>query len=41
MFVEGIESGIQPEISGEEGLKALDIILACMKASVEGKSINL
>ena len=40
-FVASIESGVPPAISGEEGLAALKIILACMEASKTGGAVKL
>ena len=39
MFIDSIEKGIKPEISGEEGLAALRIVAACFESSVKGKKV--
>lgn len=41
MFVDSINSGKQPEISGEEGLAALRIVLACLDSAKTGKAVNV
>lgn len=41
MFINSIKENIPPEISGEEGLKALEIVLACMKSQDEGRTIKI
>lgn len=41
MFIEGINSGKEPEINGEEGLAALRIVLACLESAKTGKSVFL
>lgn len=40
-FVEAIKNNRKPEISGEEGYKALQIILACMEACRENKVVTI
>jgi predicted dehydrogenase len=40
-FIESIVCGRAPEISGEEGYKALSVIEACLKSSIEGKWIKI
>ncbi|HEY3281150.1 MAG TPA: Gfo/Idh/MocA family oxidoreductase [Armatimonadota bacterium] len=40
-FVEAIKNNHKPEISGEEGYRALQIILACMEACRENKVVTL
>ncbi len=41
LFVKSIATGIPPEISGEEGLAALNIIFACMESSASGKKVKI
>jgi predicted dehydrogenase len=41
MFINGIKQGKQPEISGEEGLAALKIILACMESAKTGNAVKI
>jgi predicted dehydrogenase len=41
MFIDSIVNNVQPEISGEEGLAALKIILACMKSAETGTSVKV
>lgn len=41
MFINSILENEPPEISGEEGLKALEIVLACMKSQEEGRIIKI
>jgi len=41
MFVESIVQGKKPEISGEEGMKALDIILACLQSAETGAVVKV
>lgn len=41
MFVDGINSGKEPEINGEEGLAALRIVLACLESAKTGKSATI
>lgn len=41
MFIKSIVNNTQPEISGEEGLAALKIILACMESSEKGISVKI
>jgi predicted dehydrogenase len=40
-FVEAIESDREPVISGENGRKALEIILAIYKSQKTGKPVDL
>lgn len=40
-FLCGINNGLPPEISGEEGLAALKVVLACMEASDKGVRIRI
>ena len=40
-FLYGINNGQPPEISGEEGLVALKVVLACMEASEKGTRIRI
>ena len=37
----GIITGTPPEVSGEEGLKALKIILACMESEKVGTAVKV
>jgi UDP-N-acetylglucosamine 3-dehydrogenase len=39
MFVDSLNTDTKPEISGEEGLEALKIIIACMESSEKGTSV--
>lgn len=41
MFIDGINSGKEPEINGEEGLAALRIVLACLESAKTGKSTSV
>ncbi len=41
MFVDALMAGRDPEISGEEGLKALAIVLACVESSQTGKFVKV
>lgn len=41
LFVECLTSGKKPEISGEEGYKALKTVLACLEASETHKTISI
>jgi predicted dehydrogenase len=41
LFVDGIVNDTPPEISGEEGLAALKIILACMESSRTGRKVRI
>lgn len=41
MFIDGINSGKEPEINGEEGLAALRIVLACLESAKTGKTVSL
>jgi len=41
MFVDGINNGTEPEINGEEGLKALRIVLACLESAKTGKTVSV
>jgi len=41
LFIGSIESGVKPEISGEEGLAALKIIFACFESSETGRKVSL
>ncbi len=41
MFVNSIKTGTKPPVSGEEGLAALKIILACMESAEKGKSVGV
>lgn len=41
MFIDGIESNTPPEISGDEGLAALKIIIACMESAEKGCSVKI
>lgn len=41
LFIDGIIKGIQPRISGDEGLAALKIIAACMESSEKGCSVRI
>ena len=38
-FVEAIKTGTPPEISGEEGHRALAVILACLESSKTGRHV--
>jgi predicted dehydrogenase len=40
-FVASVIDGVPPEISGEEGLAALKIILACIESSATGKKVQI
>lgn len=40
-FADCIAKGVQPEISGEEGLKALEIVLACVESSETHSRVEL
>ena len=40
-FAECIANGVQPEISGVEGMKALEIVLACIKSSEEHVRVGI
>ena len=40
-FVEAIKTGTPPEISGEEGHRALAVILACLESSKTGRHIRV
>lgn len=40
-FIRCIVNGIKPECSGEEGLTALKVVLACLESSEKGKKIVL
>lgn len=41
MFVDSILNNEPPEISGEEGLKALKIVIACLKAAETGQTTKV
>ncbi len=41
MFVDSIINNSEPEISGEEGLKALEIVLACLKSAESGETAKV
>jgi UDP-N-acetylglucosamine 3-dehydrogenase len=41
MFIDAINSGRQPEISGEEGFAALRIVLACLESANTGKTVKI
>lgn len=41
MFITSIVNGTPPEISGEEGLAALKIVLACIESSESGKAVTI
>ncbi len=41
MFVDSINAGKEPEINGEEGLAALNIVLACLESSKTGKAVSV
>lgn len=41
LFIKSIVTGQKPEISGEEGLEALKIILACLKSAEEKRVIRI
>jgi predicted dehydrogenase len=40
-FVDSIERGVKPEIPGEEGLAALEIIFACFESAYKGTKITI
>jgi UDP-N-acetylglucosamine 3-dehydrogenase len=40
-FIEGIVSGKGPEINGEEGLKALKVIVSAIEAADKSKGIQI
>ncbi|HOL91947.1 MAG TPA: Gfo/Idh/MocA family oxidoreductase [Clostridiales bacterium] len=41
MFIDSVNRGEEPEISGEEGLAALRIVMACLESAATGKTITL
>jgi len=41
MFIDALLAGQDPEISGEEGLKALAIVVACLKSAETGRLVKV
>lgn len=41
MFVSSLKNGVQPELSGEEGLAALATVIACAKSSEERRWVSI
>lgn len=40
-FVNSVRTGAKPEISGEEGRRALAVVLACLESSEMGRHVNV